>query len=138
VCAPRPPRSSSAGRRATAAQALGALGERLAAEHLDRRGWKILASNARVAGGEIDLVALDRDTLVFVEVKTTRRCGRTAGTEPLARLLPRQRTRLRRLAGAWLAGTEHPPARHVRLDAIGVCVDARGRLLSLDHVEGWW
>ena len=133
-----PPRSSPAGRRAAAAQALGALGERLAAEHLERRGCTILARNARLAGGEIDLVALDRDTLAFVEVKTTRRCGRAPGTEPLARLLPRQRARLRRLAGAWLAGSEHPPARNVRLDAIGVCVDARGRLLSLDHIEGWW
>jgi putative endonuclease len=137
VCAPPPPRSSSA-RRSAASRALGALGERLAAEHLERRGWTILARNARLAGGEIDLVARERDTLVFVEVKTTCRRGRAAGTEPLARLLPRQRTRLRRLAGAWLAGTEHPPVRHVRLDAIGVCVDARGRLVSLDHVEGWW
>jgi putative endonuclease len=130
------PRSDARSRRAAHAQRLGALGERLAAEHLVRRGCTILARNARVAGGEIDLVALDRLTIVFVEVKTTR--GTTAGLEPLARLLPRQRARLRRLAGAWLASREHPRTARVRLDAIGVCVDARGRMLSLEHIEGAW
>ena len=115
---------------------MGARGEQLAAEHLERRGLQVLARNVRVAGGEIDLIALDGDTLAFIEVKTTR-CG-TRGTVPLARLLPRQRASLRRLAGTWLAATAHPPARRLRLDAIGVCVDAHGSLVALDHVEGAW
>ncbi|HEX5225995.1 MAG TPA: YraN family protein [Solirubrobacteraceae bacterium] len=131
-----PPRRSRSVRGA-AAQQLGVLGEQLAARHLERRGCTILACNAHVAGGEIDLVALHGDTLVFVEVKTTRQPIASSG-EPLGRLLPRQRARLRRLAGAWLAGAEHPPARRLRLDAIGVRVDGRGRLIALDHVEGAW
>jgi putative endonuclease len=53
---------------------LGALGEKLAARHLRRQGFKILFRNFRGRqGGEIDLVARDRDTLVFVEVKTRTR-----------------------------------------------------------------
>ena len=53
---------------------LGAWGEDVAAGFLEKRGFKILARNYRRAGvkGEIDLIAWDRDTLVFVEVKTRR------------------------------------------------------------------
>src|SRR6266446_6198986 len=50
---------------------LGARGEELAARYLRRHGFKILYRNFRGRqGGEIDLVCRDRDTLVFVEVKT--------------------------------------------------------------------
>ena len=50
---------------------LGARGEKLAVGHLRRQGYKILYRNFRgKQGGEIDLVCRDRDTLVFVEVKT--------------------------------------------------------------------
>lgn len=53
---------------------LGARGEKLAARHLRRHGFKILYRNFRGRqGGEIDLVCRDRDTLVFVEVKTRTR-----------------------------------------------------------------
>jgi putative endonuclease len=47
----------------------GQRGEQVAARHLKRAGYIILARNYRVAGAEIDLIALDDDTLVFVEVK---------------------------------------------------------------------
>jgi putative endonuclease len=50
---------------------LGRFGERIAALWLRKRGWKILYRNYRAKrGGEVDIVARDRDTLVFVEVKT--------------------------------------------------------------------
>ena len=53
---------------------LGTRGERLAARHLRRRGFKILYRNFRGRqGGEIDLICRDGDTLVFVEVKTRTR-----------------------------------------------------------------
>src|ERR1700752_1820317 len=53
---------------------LGARGEKLASQFLRRNGYKILYRNFRGrTGGEIDLVCRDRDTLVFVEVKTRTR-----------------------------------------------------------------
>jgi putative endonuclease len=53
---------------------LGARGEKLAARFLRRHGFKVLYRNFRGRqGGEIDLVCRDRDTLVFVEVKTRTR-----------------------------------------------------------------
>jgi putative endonuclease len=49
---------------------LGARGERAARRHLQRRGWRVLAANARVAGVELDLVVCRAGVLVAVEVKT--------------------------------------------------------------------
>lgn len=52
------------------AHALGRLGEVRAEQVLAARGMTVLARNAALGGGEIDLVALDGDVLAFVEVKT--------------------------------------------------------------------
>ncbi len=49
---------------------LGRSGEDLAARHLAKLGYRILERNYGTRQGEIDLIALDRDTIVFVEVKT--------------------------------------------------------------------
>ena len=48
---------------------LGALGERLAAKHLEGKGYRILERNFRCRMGEIDLIALRGSDLVFTEVK---------------------------------------------------------------------
>jgi putative endonuclease len=51
---------------------LGAWGERIAAEYLRKRGYIIRELNYRCSLGEIDIVAQDKDCLVFVEVRTRR------------------------------------------------------------------
>ncbi len=56
-------------------ETLGAQGERLAIRRLRRAGYRIVARNYRAAGAEIDVVAMDGDTLVFVEVKTRTSSG---------------------------------------------------------------
>jgi putative endonuclease len=114
---------------------LGALGEQLAADHLDRLGFNILERNARVRTGELDIVAASENAIVFCEVKT-----RIAGSEwrdPLESIHPHKCRQVRRLAARWLA--EHPerPRRaDIRFDAIGITVDRQGALLRLDHLEG--
>lgn len=50
--------------------ALGNRGERLAAKYLRKQGMKILARNVRVPHGEIDIVAMENNTIVIVEVRT--------------------------------------------------------------------
>ena len=49
---------------------LGVLGERLAADHLEKNGYKILDRNVRMSRNEIDIIAEDDSFIVFVEVKT--------------------------------------------------------------------
>jgi putative endonuclease len=123
--------------------ALGRLGERMAAAHLERLGFAIVARNVRTRYGEIDVIAFDGTTLVFAEVKTrrARRRWRVEPEEqPLAWLRVRQRLRLRRLAAAWLhsESANRPRAHTIRFDAIGVVVDDAGELRCLDHVESAW
>jgi putative endonuclease len=113
-------------------QALGALGEQLALEHYERLGFWLLTRNHRTRAGEIDLIVRDQTTLVFVEVKTRR----SDGFDPLFALTAVKRRRLRVLAAAWLA--EHPVsprAAALRIDAVAVVVDRRGRLVALEQVE---
>ena len=118
---------------------MGRTGEQIAARHLRERGFELLAHNVRTRAGEIDLVAFDGVTLVFVEVKTRRVRARRilAEHQPLAGLRGSQRTRLRRLASAWLQQTaDRPSARAIRFDAIGVIVGRDGDLRELRHLEG--
>jgi putative endonuclease len=125
-------------------RALGRTGEDLAADHLARRGFAVLERNVRTRHGEIDLIAFDGATLVFVEVKAARAHSRDprsrVATRPLEGLRTTQRARLRRLATAWLSDGTHPRpiARSLRFDAVGVTVDGRDRLIDLEHIEGAW
>jgi putative endonuclease len=114
---------------------LGAAGERLAAAHLQRLGYAIVERNHRTRWGEIDLIAHERDTLVFVEVKT-RRSGAGTGS-PFDAVGARKQGQVRRMAAAWLARViDRPHAEDLRFDVIGVTVDAAGRLQALEHREG--
>jgi putative endonuclease len=125
-------------------RALGALGEDMAVGHFRRLGFVMVGRNVRTRRGEIDLIAFDGHTLVFVEVKTKRASGGRQGShpreQPLAWLSTRQRQRLRNLACAWLhEGTRpRPSAKNIRFDAVGVTVDSANQLLRLDHIEGAW
>lgn len=111
---------------------LGRVGERLAREHLERLGLQILASNYRTRAGELDLVAFDGETIVFVEVKT-RREGPGSVWDALH---PAKRRQVRAMAAAWLNDTvERPRSAELRFDAIGVTIDATGRMSGLDHLE---
>jgi putative endonuclease len=116
---------------------LGILGERLAAEHLVRRGFQILERNYRTRWGELDIIAFDGHTLSFCEVKT-RRLGRAgAAVTPLEAIRPRKRSRVRRMAGSWLHERRGPVfAPAIRCDAIGVTFDRAGRLVAIEHLEG--
>ena len=78
----------------------GAEGERAAAEFLKAQGYRILARNYRTRWGEIDLIAEDGRTLVFVEVKA-RRDDRFGG--PGAAITPAKQARIARLAQQYLA-----------------------------------
>jgi len=114
---------------------LGITGEQLAAEHLERLGYRILERNYRTRWGELDIVAFDGRTLAFCEVKT-RRAGGRAGS-PLEAVSPTKQAQVRKIAGRWLVERrERPYAEVLRFDAIGVSFDAADRLVSLEHVEG--
>jgi putative endonuclease len=110
---------------------LGKQGEDLAAEHLERLGYEIVARNHRTRFGEIDVIAADAETLVIVEVKSRRGRGR-----PWDSLDERKRLQVRRMGRAYLSTPDRPRRPKLRFDAIGVTFDLTGRLTALDHLEG--
>jgi putative endonuclease len=114
---------------------LGALGERLAAEHLERRGFEIVERNYRTRWGELDIVAFDGHTLTFCEVKTRRMAP--GGGSPFEAIRARKQLRVRKMAGMWLIERKQRPYAHaMRFDAIGVTFDLDGRLVGIEHLEG--
>jgi putative endonuclease len=106
---------------------LGRRGEDLAARHLRRRGYTVLARNFRTAHAEIDLVALDRGTLAFVEVKT--RTSDIAGTPEEAVGTDKQE-RIRHAAAAY-AIAYRAGGRPIRFDVVAIIGAGRARRLEL-------
>jgi putative endonuclease len=80
-------------------QTLGIHGEDLACRELERRGCAVLARRYRTRAGEIDIVARDGATIVFVEVKA-RRHDRFGG--PAAAVVPRKQRRIAQMAADYL------------------------------------
>jgi putative endonuclease len=116
----------------------GQAGERHAERHLTRLGYRVVDRNFRTRFGELDLVVRRGDTVVFCEVRS--RVGTPAsGAVALAleSIGPGKRRRLRAMAREWLSvrGGTGERGGVLRFDAIGVALDARGRLLALDHLE---
>ncbi|MBU6427850.1 MAG: YraN family protein [Cyanobacteria bacterium REEB65] len=111
-------------------QALGREGEALAARHLASCGYEIVAQNLRTKLGEIDLLALDRGVLVFVEVKTRRNTRFGAGCEAVT---ARKQVRMQRIAQLYLG-----PAldrRPIRFDVVDIVIP-RGATPQLRHIVG--
>ena len=108
----RPPGSTRGNMRAR-----GAAGEALAARHLEQLNFRIIARNVHLRHAELDLVALDRQTLVFVEVRmrTSARFGSAAESVDA-----RKQRRIARAAAELLARGDLPRHTRVRFDVIAI------------------
>ncbi|MEZ4892232.1 MAG: YraN family protein [Saprospiraceae bacterium] len=108
----------------------GKLGESLAAQYLEDKGWKIAARNWRAGKGEIDIIAWENDRLlVFVEVKT-RSSERFGGPEGAVK---RQKMKtLARTAGFYMEKINYDW--EIRFDTIAIVL-RNGNLTDLRHAE---
>ena len=102
---------------------LGPYGEKLGGKFLKRLGYRILKKNYRCQTGEIDLVAVDGDTLVFVEVKTRRNDD---AAFPEAAVNSHKRRQITRAAKTFIAQNhaQHFPA---RFDILAIVVPEKGK-----------
>jgi putative endonuclease len=105
----------------------GQRGEDSAARYLARRGYRIVQRNFRTAGGEIDLIAYDGRTLVFIEVKA--RADDAMGT-PAAAVDERKQERIRR-AAEWYCARYRMQDRAVRFDVVAISGAGRSRRTEL-------
>jgi putative endonuclease len=112
-------------------QDVGKYGEDRAVEFLTRLDYQIIERNWRGTGGEIDIIARDRDCLVFAEVKTRTRTG---FGHPFEAITSQKLQRMRRLVAQWCQARELSGGK-VRLDAISVLVvDGRVHIEHLKQV----
>lgn len=111
-------------------RSFGNKGEALAASFLERKGLRVLDAQASSRGGEIDLVCLDGDTVVFVEVKTRR--GSRYGYPEAAVTLAKIR-RILRTAHQYLTQRQWE-ARAWRVDVVAIRA-ADGEPPEIIHFE---
>lgn len=113
----------------------GQRGEALAAAYLQRHGYGIIATNWRCAAGEIDIIAIDRQDLVFVEVRTRRgdRLGLAAES-----VTPTKQRRLIALAASYLQYLEQelrPWDGPYRIDVVAIQLAATAGATRLHHLR---
>lgn len=111
---------------------LGARGEKTAREYLEAKGYRIETTDFRCPWGEVDIIAWDRDRLVFVEVRT-RRAPENYGS-PRESLSRRKMERLVATAETYLQGLPTPPEEW-RIDLVGIRIDGLGGMEPPEHIE---
>lgn len=110
---------------------VGASGERVAKEYLERHGYEILETNFRCSLGEIDIIAREGDYLVFVEVRTRRNLK--YGT-PEESITPNKKLKLIELANSYLQ--EHgDPLSLWRIDIVAIELEPKGKIKRIGLVK---
>ena len=112
-------------------QIYGAKGEDLAASFLEKKGYKIIERNYHMRGGEIDIIALDSDTLVFIEVKarSTEEFG-----SPLEAITYRKLKTLTKAAQFYKI--KHPKLPDMlRIDAVAITFDKNYEINSIELIK---
>lgn len=110
---------------------LGREGEGLAAAFLEDQGMQVVDRNWRCSEGEIDIVAMDGQTLVVAEVKTRRTL---AFGHPFEAVGPEKLARLHRLSASWCREHHVNPLSR-RVDVVGVIHDGAAAP-RLEHLRG--
>lgn len=113
------------------ANPLAVLGEDLACDYLKRKGYKIIDRNFRKGYGEIDIIAIFKNTLVFIEVKT--RMSQSYGT-PFESITSWKLRALVRTAQFYKMRSNKLPDQ-MRLDAVSVVLNQNKNLQKIEHIE---
>ena len=118
-------------------KALGARGEQEATNYLIKKGYKVPVRNWKIPYGEIDLIAIHQEKLVFVEVKS-RFDSPIARKHLFDNISERKKYKLRTLASIFTEnhwkGKDKP---RFRIDVIGVLFDRdQDCLKKIIHLEG--
>jgi putative endonuclease len=123
---------------------VGRLGELSVRELVTRRGWQIVDHNVRWREGELDLLAIDGNTLVIAEVKTlvAREQNGATSFSPFESIDRRKQNQIRMLARRWLVDEvrRKRDARNLtftnfRFDAFAVTLSRAHEVLSIEHLE---
>ena len=117
----------------TKSRKTGNLGEKAAAKYLRRHGYKIMKRNFVADGGEIDIIAENKTTVAFVEVKT-RTLGKENPSEPrpASAVTPEKQRKIISAARFYLGGFQ---SKRLRLDIVEVYLNADKSVSKIVHIE---
>lgn len=107
------------------------MGENAACNFLKSKGYKILERNYRKSYGEVDIIAVDKNTLVFIEVKT--RTTNSYGT-PFDAISRSKIAQIIKTASYYKYVVHQKLSDDMRIDAIGVIVKNM-KVVSIEHIE---
>lgn len=110
---------------------VGQFGEQLAAAHLESKGYRILERNWRCRTGEIDLIADDQGTLVFIEVRTRRATGRFGSAKESIDYRKQNKVRSSAQVYAYQQRMLH---QSIRFDVVTVELTLDQQLIRLEHL----
>ncbi|MFC2083484.1 YraN family protein [Bacteroidota bacterium] len=110
-------------------QSIGGKGEEIACKYLQEKGYRIIERNYRFGHGEIDIIAKDKEILVFIEVKT--RNNLTFGPPELAITLNKQR-QIKKIASSYLY-SKNIDNTDCRIDVIGILITKKNPVIN--HIE---
>jgi putative endonuclease len=109
----------------------GILGEEIARDFLGKNGYRIVETNYRCPEGEIDIIARQADTLVFIEVRTKK--SRHFGS-PEESITPTKMKRLRTVAARYRQDRDDLPESW-RIDVLAIQMDRKGQVSRLELIE---
>lgn len=109
---------------------LGEEGELLAIELLKNKGFEIVKKNYRFGKGEIDIIAKEKDFIVFIEVKTRENLNYGEPEEAITKSKQKQ---LRKIAQCYLAEKKIVDY-NCRFDVIGILLE-KGKMPRINHIE---
>ena len=110
---------------------VGILGEKLARDFLEKRGYHIWQTNYRCPEGEIDIVAKHEDSLVFIEVRTRKSLEFGSPEESIT---PAKMEKLRTVAERYRQTHDNLPASW-RIDVVAVELDASNKASRIELIE---
>ena len=109
----------------------GILGEKLAQDFLGKNGYHILETNYRCPEGEIDIIAQQEDTLVFVEVRTKKNLQFGSPEESIT---PTKMKRLKAVAAHYGQNRDDLPPLW-RIDVVAIRMDRNGQVSRIELIE---
>jgi putative endonuclease len=112
-------------------QSLGKLGEDIATSHLQKEGYRIIQRNFKARYGEIDIICVKDNVLVFVEVKT--RIGLAFGT-PEEAVTPRKLQEVIKTAEYFVLSNKNLPSQ-LRIDVVAITLDSDRKVINFNHIQ---
>jgi len=122
----------------------GKLGEKIAENYLEAKGYQILEKNyfLKVEGspflGEIDIIAKKEETICFVEVKTlvgSLSTGFVEDFSPEQRVNFKKRKKIARVAEIWLTKNKIPLDSNWQIDLLSIVLDLQGKKAKIKHFQ---